>query len=117
MIKLDKALRAWGKADFESILKQEVAQLGANQLPLQQALSNSSSVSDDPVTVVIINIADMESVIRVKAGIFYQGVIGGCSCAGDPTPDNKINEYCELRLDIDKVTAATRVELVGEMPE
>jgi hypothetical protein len=117
MIKLDKALRAWGKPGFESILKQEVAQLGANQLPLQQALSNSSSVSDDPVTVVIINVADMESAIRVKAGIFYQGVVGGCSCAGDPTLDNKINEYCELQLDIDKFTAATRVELVGEIPE
>lgn len=117
MIKLDKALRAWGSSGFESILKQEVALLGANQLPLQQALSYSSSVSDEPVTVVIINVAEREDVIRVKAGIFYGGVTGGCSCAGDPTPDNEINEYCEVLLDIDKSTAATRVELVAETQE
>jgi hypothetical protein len=117
MIKLDKSLRAWGTSGFESMLKQEVGLLGANQLPLQQALSNSSSVSDGPVTVVIINVAEKENVIRVKAGIFYRGVISGCSCADDPTPDNDINEYCEVQLDIDKFTAETRVELVAEMPE
>jgi hypothetical protein len=117
MIKLDKALRAWGTPGFESILKQEIEQLGVNQLPLQQGLSNSSSVSDAPVTVVIINVAGMEDVIRVKAGIFYWGVTGGCSCAGDPGTDNEINEYCEVLLDIDKFSAATRVELVAEMPE
>jgi hypothetical protein len=54
----------------------------------------------------------MENVIRVKAGIFYQGVLGGCSCADDPTPASEINEYCEVQLDIDKSTAATAVELV-----
>jgi len=117
MIKLDKALRAWGTPGFESVLKQEVAQLGAEQLPLQQGLSNSSSVSDQPVAVVIINVAETEDAIRVKAGIVYHGVIGGCSCAGDPTPDNEINEYCEVQLVIDKFTAATRVELVAETPE
>ena len=117
MIKLDKALRAWGTHGFESILKQEVAQLGADQLPLQQALSNSSSVVDAPVTVVIINVAERGDVIRVKAGIFYRGVTGGCSCAGDPTLDNEINEYCEVQLDIDKFSAATRVELVAETPD
>jgi len=114
MIKLDKALRAWGTPDFESVLKQEVAQLGANQLPLQQGLSNSSSVSDEPVTVVIINVVEMEDVLRVKAGVFYRGVISGCSCADDPTPDNEINEYCEVQLDIDKFSATTKVELVAE---
>lgn len=117
MIKLDNTLRAWGTPGFESALKQEIAQLGANVLPLQQALSNSSSVIDEPVTVVIIDVVESEGAIRVKAGIFYRGEIGGCSCADDPTPDNKLNEYCEVQLDIDKFTAATRVELVAETQE
>jgi hypothetical protein len=117
MVKFDKALRAWETPGFEPVLKQEIEQLGANQLLLQQALSNSSSVSDEPVTVVIINVAEMGDVIRVKAGIFYRGVIGGCSCADDPAPDNEIDEYCEVQLDIDKFTAATRVEIVADTPE
>jgi hypothetical protein len=53
MIQLDKALRAWKKPEFEMILKQEIARLGADQLPLQQALTISSTVTADPITFVI----------------------------------------------------------------
>jgi hypothetical protein len=111
MIRLGKALEAWGTPGFEEVLKQEISRLGADQLPLQQGLSGSSNVTGDPVTVVINSVAELNDVIRIKAGIFYRGVISGCSCADDPAPGNDINEYCEVQLDIDKVTAATRVEL------
>lgn len=113
MIRLDKALSAWGAPDFAAVLKQEIAQLGADQLPLQQGLSTGNYVTADPITVMIHSVAEMENVIRVKAGIFYQGVIGGCSCADDPTPTSESNEYCEVQLDIDKATAITAVALVA----
>ncbi len=114
MIRLSKALQAWGTADFEIVLKQEAAQLGADQLPLQQGLSSSSSVTADPITVIIHRVTELENVIRVRAGILYKGMIGGCSCADDPTPLSCNNEYCEVQLDIDKVTATTTVILVVE---
>lgn len=113
MIKLSQALRAWGSPQFEAVLKQEIAQF-ADQLPLQQGLSTGNYVTADPITVSIIGVADLEKVIRVSAGIFYQSVIGGCSCADDPTPVSEINEYCVVQLDIDRVTAATAVALVPE---
>ena len=112
MILLDKALQSWGTPDFAAILKQELSQLAIHQLPLQQGLSVGSYVIDAPVTVVNVSVADMGSAIRVKAGIFYQGVIAGCSCADDPTPVSDTNEYCEIQLDIDKSTAFTRVALL-----
>lgn len=112
MIRLDKALSAWGTPEFAAVLKQEIAHLGADQLPLQQGLSNGNYVVDAPITVMINSVTEMENVIRIKAGIFYQGVMGGCSCADDPTPTSESNEYCEVQLDIDKATAATSVALV-----
>ncbi len=109
MIRLDKALRAWGTPDFEAVIKQEIAQLGAGQLPLQQGLLTGNYVTADPITVAINSIAETGNVIRVKAGIFYRSVIGGCSCEGDPTPISENNEYCEVQLDIDKSSAETTV--------
>jgi predicted TIM-barrel enzyme len=109
MIRLDKALRAWGTPDFEAVLKQEIAQLGADQLPLQQGLLTGNYVTADPITVAINSVAETGNVIRVKAGIFYRSVIGGCSCEGDPTPTGENNEYCEVQLDIDKSSAETAV--------
>jgi hypothetical protein len=117
MIRLDKALNAWGAPDFEAILKQEIAQLGAGRLPLQQGLSTGNYVAAEPISVTINSVAELENVIRVKAGIFYQGVIGGCSCADDPTPTSEINEYCEVQLDIDKATAATAIALASEQAD
>ena len=114
MIRLDKSLRAWGGADFEAILKREVETLGADDLPLQQGLSGSNYVAESPITMMIHRVAEMENVIRIKAGIFYQGIIGGCSCADDPTPTGENNEYCEVQIDIDKATAATAVALITE---
>jgi hypothetical protein len=113
MLKLEKSLRAWGGPDFEAILKQEVAD-GAQHLPLQQGLASCNYVADAPVTLLIRRVAETEKVIRIRAGIFYQGIIGGCNCADDPTPASEITEYCVVQLDIDKTTAATAVVLVSE---
>lgn len=114
MVRLDKALSVWGKPGFEAILKQEIEQLGADVLPLQQCLSIGNYVSDNPVAVMIQSITENGKAIRVKAGVMYQGVLGGCSCAGDPSEASESNEYCEVLLDIDMNTAETMVTLAPE---
>lgn len=112
MIRLEKALAAWGTPDFESVLKCEIAQLGADHLPLQQGLKVGNYVADIPVAVMINRVAESGDIIRVHAGVFYQGVLGGCSCADDPTPVSDINEYCEVLLEIDKRNSDTSVALI-----
>ena len=114
MIKLTKSLKAWGDSNFEDILKEEVEQVKADALPLQQGLTLSSYVTDSPHKAVIINVSDEEEFIRVKAGIFYSGIIAGCSCADDPTPISEQTEYCEVLFAINKKTAEAKVVLLGE---
>ena len=114
MIRLDKALNAWGTPAFETVLKQEIAQLGAAGLPLQQGLTSGNYVADAPLSVTLNRVEATDMTIRVRAGIFYQGVLSGCSCGGDPTTANESAEYCEVQLDIDKATAATTVALLTE---
>ena len=113
MIQLNQTLRAWGTPEFKAVLKQEIAQLGIEQLPLQQGLTSGNYVTAEPISVMIHNVAEIGNIIRVRAGIFYQGILGGCSCADDPTPTSESNEYCEVQLDIDKSTAVTTVALVN----
>jgi hypothetical protein len=111
MMRLKQSMQAFGSPEFKGVLKHEIAQ-HAGELPLQQGLATGNYVVDAPVTVIINSIAETALAIQVHAGIFYQGVIGGCSCADDPTPVSEINEYCEVRLDIDKATAMAAVALV-----
>jgi hypothetical protein len=114
VIRLGKALNAWGTPGFDAILKQEIEQLDARWLPLQQGLSQGNCVSDNGFSAMILGVAEQAAVIRARAGIFYAGIIAGCSCADDPTPVDEISEYCELQFDIDKATADTTVTLLPQ---
>ena len=114
MIRLEKALNAWGTPGFTDTLKREIQQLDAGQLPLQQGMSAGNYAIDDKLDVMIIRTREEADFIRVKAGIFYAGIITGCSCADDPTPVSPHTEYCVIQLDIDKITAETTVSLLAE---
>ena len=113
MMRLSKALHAWGTTAFEDVLKREIEQLDAGQLPLQQGLSTSSYAVDNNLNAIIISVSEDEGSIYAKVGIFYTGIIAGCSCADDPTPVDENSEYCELQFTIDKLTAETMVSLVS----
>ena len=114
MIRLLKSLNAWGIPEFKDVLKQEIEQLDALLLPLQQGLSASSHVTDRPFQAMILSMSEEAGMIRVKAGIFYTGVIAGCNCADDPSPVDEKNEYCVVQLDLDRLTADTTVTLLAE---
>jgi len=88
--------------------------MDAESLPLQQGLTAGNFAITAQLTAMINSISETEDHIRVTAGIFYKSVLGGCSCADDPTPVSENNEYCIVRLEIDKNTAATTVTLVPE---
>ncbi|MGB7988942.1 MAG: hypothetical protein WCF44_06075 [Candidatus Methylophosphatis roskildensis] len=108
-IQLPASLRAWNSPGFAGVLKQEIERLGAGSLPLQQGLTSSSYALDDDFEVMIIGVADEPGFILAHVGIFFSGIIAGCSCPDDPTPVGPQGEYCELRFTIDKATAATTV--------
>jgi hypothetical protein len=112
-MRLEKSLQAWDTPDFAAVFKQELAQQ-ASELPLQQGLAASSSVAESPLTVLLHSASATPRMLCVKAGIFYEGVVGGCSCTDDPTPDSALTEYCELLLEIDRASAATTVTLLEE---
>lgn len=114
MIQLNKSLNVWGTPEFSDVLQQEIAQLDRDLLPLQQGLTISSHVTDRPVQAMILDLSEEAGLIRVKAGIFYTGIIAGCSCADDPTPIAEQNEYCVLQFCINKQSAETTVTLVPE---
>lgn len=112
-IRLPAALNAWNTPAFAATLKRELEGLGAGGLPLQQGLAASSVALDDAYEVMVIAAEDAPGAIRARVGVFYAGIVAGCSCADDPTPVEPQHEYCELLLAIDKATAETAVALAA----
>jgi hypothetical protein len=114
MIRLPDTVRAWGAPDFEAVAKREIAALDPAALPLEQALSVSSHVTDAPIEVTVLAAGEEAGRIRVKAGIFYSGIVAGCSCTDDPTPMSEQAEYCVVRFDIDPATAKATLTLLPD---
>jgi hypothetical protein len=114
MIRLPHALAAWNTPGFREVLKQEIAGIDPQALPLQQGLALSSHVADRPFQPVVLDTREDDGQLQAKVGIFYAGIIAGCSCADDPTPIDEQTEYCVLQFEIDRATADTRVSLLEE---
>lgn len=93
-------------------LKQEIEQMDHAALPLQQGLSHSSYVSDSPFSVVLLELVKSEEEIRLKAGIFFAGIISGSCCADDPTPCDELTEYCELEFLINPEDGEAEIRLL-----
>ena len=114
MLQLPELLCAYGRPDFTDIFKQVIENLDIRYLPLQQGLSKSGYVTENPISVMVLSYSDKTESILVKAGIFYTGIIAGCSCADDPSPVNEENEYCEIEVVIDKDTANVSIRLLTD---
>lgn len=114
MIKLPQTIQAFGTENLKKITKEEIQNIKPTSLPLQQGLSHSSYVGNAAINVVILNVTEEDDIFLIKAGIFYTGIIAGCSCSDDPSPTDEQNEYCELEFSINKKTAETTVTLLSD---
>ncbi len=111
---LPLSLAAWNTPDFRAVFTREIEALDAGMLPLQQGLSGTSAVADEPFRAMLIAAEETAGGLRVKAGVFYAGIVGGCSCADDPTPLESQPEYCAMLFEIAAGSGAARVTLAPE---
>lgn len=114
MIQLKDARNAWGRPDFEAVLKKSIAALDGDVLPLQQGLAAGSYALDDAIEAVILRTEEQAAAIEVKVQIFYTSLTPGCACAGDPTVGSEQIEQCLVRIRIDKQTAEAAFSLLQE---
>jgi hypothetical protein len=118
-LRLPRSVSAWnhsaGSTTFRNALLDELEALGSNhpaiQPLLQASLTQTSAVSDSPLSFQLLSLREQKGQILAHLGVFYDGIIAGCSCADDPTPIDTITEHCELLLEIVITTAAARVSL------
>jgi len=117
MLRFNELPNPWDAPDRDEILKREIEAFDAGLLPLQRGLSVGGYALPDGFSVMIVAVGAQGRRLRVKAGVFYHGVIAGCSCADDPSPTDLTTEYCELMFDIDRRTGNASVALVEDDAE
>lgn len=114
MFFLKNTLAAWASEDFAAILKAELNTLGSDVLPLQAGLRYASHISNEEASYMILNTHINGEILVVKLGVFYKGIVSGCSCADDPSPNTETNEYCVIELKINSRNAETEVRILHD---
>lgn len=113
-MKLCRAMQAWGTPAFRDVLGEEIRRLPVGELPLQQALRSGSFVLDEPPEVIVNGIDEYPDRLDVRIGLFFAAIDAGSCCADDPTTVEPHQEYCVIRLEIERATAETRIVLLDD---
>jgi len=106
---------AWNSPAFGPALGDELKSLGPDHPALhrllQAGLRQTSAVADTALAVQLLSSREQDGQVQAHIGIFYGGIVAGCSCADDPSPTDTITEHCELLLDIHLATGQARATL------
>jgi hypothetical protein len=103
---LPSSLGAWATDAFDRELKEELAALGADALPLDTCHTQGGLDADDRLTPSVLRKTDDESRVHVRVGVFFTEIMGGCSCSDEPFA---ADGDCEIEIRIDKETAEARI--------
>ena len=114
MIHLNESVRAWGTPAFAETLKREIEALDPAVLPLQQGMRLGSYALGADFQVTVLGAWRRSGRLEARVGVFYAGLVPGCSCADDPTPVEPHPEYCELIFIVEPDTGEAMVRLAGE---
>jgi len=111
MIILSQSIKSFGTNQFHSDLKKELAAINKAELPLYQATTQGGLVDNQQVSISVLSSKEKIQIIEAKLSVFFDETVGGCSC-GDPPM--KVNNYCEILLEINKQTAIANFVLLSD---
>ena len=109
MTHLHKSLQSWNTEQFKRILTQELQALESTALPLHLATTQGGYVNKDNLGITLLSATEDQFELKIKAGLFFTEIIGGCNCHDDPI---EANAYCQLEISINKGNASTRIILL-----
>jgi len=110
MLKLPALISSWGQAGFDDELKQALAKMPADQLPLKQLAQYSGVFNEHSLQFSILNQDENDTLILLKLGVFYQEIASLCPCSGEQP--EYIDGYCEVMMQLNKQDGNTSFELL-----
>jgi hypothetical protein len=99
----------WESQRFAQALKHELEELQPGTLPLERATTQGGHVEGNSVSVTVLSVHERGPRIVARVGVFFEEVVGGCSCGDDPVSSTA---YCEIEVSIAKGNGEARFRLV-----
>lgn len=110
----ENVINAWGDPDFLDLMRQSLLSMDALFAPLQQAMAHGSYAHPEDAAFIELNRSEQGTQLEMDVGVFYQSSLPGCACAGDPDPQIPQQEYCVLRLRLNRAESMLELQLLPE---
>ncbi|MEN8170613.1 MAG: glucosamine--fructose-6-phosphate aminotransferase [Pseudomonadota bacterium] len=111
MAKMLDSLRDWNAESFEQTFKSEMEGFRKDVLPLDDVIDDGNTVYDGDLGVTVIEFAEGDQFIEVRAGVYFAEIVSCCSCGESPPIDEA---YCEMNVRINKSTAEAEFAVIKD---
>ena len=109
--RLVSSVSAWGSDSFSSVLSTEIRNLPPGELPLTEATSQGGYVDDSNLEITVFHVGGDKHSIRASIGCFFTEIVICCGCGEEPM---QTNGYCQMQVEIDKVTGEARFTVASD---
>lgn len=96
--KLRTCLRSTDDQQLKRQLALALAELPAEQLPLQDGCTQGGMIDASDLAVSVLDVQQSPGRLSARVGVFFTEVVGGCNCHDDP---GRSNAYCVLEVGVD----------------
>ena len=111
MTRLNLPLNDCRSGLFAQQLKRELEHLPPGTLPLEQATTQGGQVDDSNISATVVAVREDGAWILARVGVFFNELVGGCSCGDDPL---SVNAYCQIQVLIDRASAEAEFAVLHE---
>ena len=92
-------------------LREALCSLPHGSLPLQAGCEQGGLVDDSDLSVSILDLTRSAEQTTARVGVFFNEIVGGCSCHDDPV---RANAYCMLEMVIRNADGNTRIRVLPD---
>jgi hypothetical protein len=105
------SVSAWGSDSFSATLSAEIRNLPLSELPLTEATSQGGYIDDSDLEITVFHVGGDKHSIRASIGCFFTEIVICCGCGDEPM---QTNGYCQMRVEIDRVSGEARFTVVSD---
>jgi hypothetical protein len=95
----------------ETALRLALQRLPPGTLPLHEACTQGGVVDDGDLGISLLHWATAGSQVRIRVGVFFSEIVGGCNCHDDPVATSR---YAILWVRIARVDGSAEIWLASE---
>ena len=108
---MSRCLAGQDGAELERCLADMLKAIPPDTLPLQSCCAQGGIVDETERTIGLLGHECMDWGIRVRAGVFFIEIVGGCNCHDDPV---RHNAYCVIEIDLRRRDGSVDIRLVPD---